>query len=251
MDMMLPDPKALDYAGDMGWLGKIREAAKARFRDETLDISDCGDKVKKLIEDAVVADGVQILVKQVNIFSGDFEAKLDALKSDEAKASEMEHAVRHEIHVKLEEDPAYYQTLRERLEQIIEDAKQKRIDAAEQLSLLQKLVDDVRGHSKVAEGEGMSETGYAIYGLLKGAQVAGVAEGKAKYGSERVREVAAAIESAVEPHVAIVDWTKKNDVQREMRRQIKRKLPSDVYGKAEQERVAEAVVDLLKVRKRK
>jgi len=42
----------------------------------------------------------------VNIFSGEFEAKLDALKSEEAKASEMEHAVRHEIHVKLEEDPA-------------------------------------------------------------------------------------------------------------------------------------------------
>jgi type I restriction enzyme R subunit len=250
MDMMLPDPKALDYSGDLGWLGKIREAAKARYRDETLDISDCGDKVKKLIADAVLADGVQILIKQVNIFSGDFEAKLDALKSDDAKASEMEHAIRNEIHVKIEEDPAYYQSLRERLEQIIADVKQKRLDAAEQLSLLQKLVDDVRGHAKVAEGEGMSETGYAIYGLLKGAQVMAVSEARAEYGSERVREVAAAIESAVGPHVAIVDWTQRNDVQREMRRQIKRMLPGEMYGKSEQERVAEAVVDLLKVRKR-
>ena len=159
--------------------------------------------------------------------------------------------MRHEIHVKLEEDPAYYQSLRERLEQIIEDRKLQRIDAAEQLSLLQGLVDSVRGQSKAAESEGMSETGYAIYGLLKGAQIVGVAETRATYGSDRVREVAAAIESVVEPHVAIVDWTRKNDVQREMRRQIKRKLPGAMYGPSEQERIAEAIVDLLKVRKRR
>lgn len=251
MDMMLPDPKALDYAGDLGWLGKIRLAAKARYRDDTVDISDGGDKVRKLIEDSVAASGVQILVKAVNIFSGEFDAKLDALKSDEAKASEMEHAIKHEIHVKLEEDPAYYQSLRERLEQIIEDRKQARIGAAEQLSLLQKLIDDVRGQSKAAEGEGMSETGYAIYGLLKGAQVVGVADSAPPYGKDRASEVATAIEGAIESHVAIVDWTRKNDVQREMRRQIKRKLPDELYSKDQQERLAEAVVDLLKVRKRR
>jgi type I restriction enzyme R subunit len=251
MDMMLPEPKALDYASDLGWLGKIRLASKARYRDETVDISDCGDKVRKLIEDSVAASSVQILVKAVNIFSGEFDAKLDALKGEEAKASEMEHAIRHEIHVKLEEDPAYYQSLRERLEQIIEDRKQARIDAAEQLSLLQGLVDDLRGQSKAAEAEGMSETGYAIYGLLKGSQVFGVAESRPIYGSDQVREVAAAIESAIEPQVAIVDWTKKSDVQREMRRLIKRKLPGKMYAETEQERVAEAIVDLLKVRKKR
>ena len=58
-----------------------------------------------------------------------------------------------------------------------------------------------------------------------------------------------AIESAVASHVAIVDWSKKADVQREMRRQIKRRLPADVYDRDEQERLAAALIDLLKVRK--
>ena len=75
-----------------------------------------------------MAEGVQILIKEVNLFGGELEEKLEALKSDEAKASEMEHAIRHEIHVKLEEDPAYYQTLRERLLKIIEDRKAQRIE---------------------------------------------------------------------------------------------------------------------------
>jgi hypothetical protein len=48
---------------------------------------------------------------------------------------------------------------------------------------------------------------------------------------------------------AIVDWSKKADLQREMRRQIKRRLSPEMYGKDEQERLAAAVIDLLKVRK--
>ncbi len=69
LDMLLPDPRALPYVDDLRWLGKIRSAAKARFRDRRLDITDCGAKVRKLIEEAVVAEGIQILVKEVSIFS--------------------------------------------------------------------------------------------------------------------------------------------------------------------------------------
>ena len=35
----------------------------------------------------------------------------------------MEHAIRHEINVRVEENPAFYQSLRERLEEIIEQQR--------------------------------------------------------------------------------------------------------------------------------
>ena len=57
MDMLLPDPRALPYQGDLRWLGKIRGAAQARYNDDRLDLSGCGEKVRKLIADAVAADG--------------------------------------------------------------------------------------------------------------------------------------------------------------------------------------------------
>jgi Domain of unknown function (DUF3387) len=75
-----------------------------------------------------------------------------------------------------------------------------------------------------------------------------VAERSRDYGDDHVREVTAAIESAVAAHVDIIDWSKKADVQREMRRQIRRRLPADVYDRDEQERLAAALIDLLKVR---
>ncbi len=173
-------PHALPYANDARWLGKIRATAAARYRDDKLDISDCGAKVRKLIEEAVVAEGIQILVKQVSLFTPEFEDRLKTLKTEDARASEMEHAIRHEIHVKLEENPAFFVSLRERLEQIIEDRKAKRIDAAQQLKLFEALKSELRGHADAAEKLGLTETGFAIYGLLRAGEPMPVGEAKGK-----------------------------------------------------------------------
>jgi len=247
LDMMLPEPRALPYVS-----GKIRGAAAARYRDDKIDVSDCGAKVKQLIEEAVIAEGIQILVKQVSLFTPEFEEKLKALKSDEARASEMEHAVKNEIHVKLDENPAFFTSLRERLEQIIEDRKAKRIDAAQQLKLFEALTRELRGHAGAAEELGLTETGFAIYGLLKGPPQLSVAERKgAPYGAkgdEATTELASLLEEQLTPQFGIVDWVHKDDVQREMRRLIKRQLRVASYAQDEAEATAESVVDLLKRR---
>ncbi len=252
LDMMLPDPRALFYAGDARWLGKIRQVAAAKFRDDKIDISDCGAKVRKLIEEAVAAEGIQILVKQVSLFTPEFEEKLKALKSQEAQASEMEHAIRHEIHVKLEENPVFFTSLRERLEQLIEDRKAKRIDAAQQLKLFEDLRRELRGHAEAAEQVGLSETGFAIYGLLVGPKPSHAAERKgAPFGKldDAKKELASLLEEQLEPQVGIVDWVRKDDVQREMRKRIKRQLRAAGLGDEKIEATAEGIVDLLKRRR--
>ena len=143
MDMLLPDQRAVRYHADLRWLGKIRGTARARYRDDRLDLSGCGEKVRKLIADAVVAAGIEILVKEVQLFSQEFDEKVEALATDDAKASEMEHAIRHEINVRVEENPVFYQSLRERLEEIIEERRRERLDAAQQLMLLNDLREDL------------------------------------------------------------------------------------------------------------
>jgi type I restriction enzyme R subunit len=253
LDMILPDPRALPYVGDAKWLGKIRATAAARFRDDKLDISDCGAKVRKLIEEAVIADGIQILVKQVSLFSPEFEEKIKALKSDEAQASEMEHAIKDEIHVKLDEDPAFFSSLRERLEKIIEDRKAKRIDAVQQLKLFEALRAQMRGHDEAAASLGLSETAFAIYGIIAEPRTASLAERKGDpYDQidEAKKELAALLEEQLEPQVAIVDWPKKDDVQREMRRLVKRQLRAAAYPRDKVDAVAESIVELMKRRRR-
>lgn len=253
LDMLLPDPAALPYVGDAKWLGKIRAAAAATYRDGKIDVSDCGEKVKKLIEESVIAEGIQILVKQVSLFTPEFEDKLEALGTDEARASEVEHALKSEIHAKLEEDPAFYSSLRERLEKIIADRKAKRIDAARQLELEEALAREARGRTAAAEKLGLSETGLAIYGLLAEPKPLVAAEKTIPpYGTidPAKHALAGILEEQLAPQVAIVDWAHKDDVQREMRRLIKRALRAGGYAAEKVDGTAEGVVDLLKRRSR-
>ena len=247
MDMLLPDRRALAYHGDLRWLGKIRGAARARYRDDRLDLSGCGEKVRKLIADAVAADGVQILVMEVQLFSPEFEAKVEALRTDEAKASEMEHAIRHEISIRLEENPAFYQSLRERLEAIIEERRQERLDAARQLSLLNSLREELKGEQTRAQDIGLDTRGFAIYGLLEEQRPMPVREDAAPYNVAN-RDLASLIDDEVAPFTELVDWWQKDDLQRQMRSKIKRQLRASGIEADAVESLAADIVDLAKVR---
>ena len=79
-----------------------------------------------------------------SIFSPEFEARVSALQSEEAQASEMEHAIHHEIHVRLDENPVFYGSLRQRLEEIIEDRRRARIDTAAQLRMFHNMAGEIR-----------------------------------------------------------------------------------------------------------
>ena len=247
MDMLLPDPRALPYQADLRWLGKIRGTARARYNDDRLDLSGCGEKVRKLIADAVAADGIQLLVKEVPLFSSEFEEKINALTTDRAKASEMEHAIRHEINVRLEENPAFYESLRERLEAIIEQRRQQQVDAAQQLSLLNNLREEVKGEQSKAEDLGLNPRGYAIYGLLEQRQ-SRLSDGLVAPDNGALSELASTIDDVIEPFTELVDWHQKDDVQRQMRSRIKGELRAHGVEQEAMESLAANILDLAKVR---
>ena len=247
MDMLLPDRRALAYNADLRWLGKIRGAARARYRDDRLDLSGCGEKVRKLIADAVVADGIEILVKEVRLFSQEFDEKVQALATDDAKASEMEHAIRHEINVRVEENPVFYQSLRERLEEIIEQRRQEQLDGAQQLKLLGDLREELQGEQSQAEDMELDARGFAIYGLLEKQRPRRVKDRTATYDAAN-RDLASLLDEEVTPFTDLVDWQQKDDVQRQMRSRIKRQLRAGGIDDETVESLATDIVDLAKVR---
>jgi type I restriction enzyme R subunit len=252
LDMLLPDPRALPYVADLRWLGKVRQAARARFRDASLDLADCGAKVRKLIEEAISVEGIQVLVKEVSLFSRDFEEKVAKLGTPEARASEMEHAIKHEIHVHIEENPAFYESLRERLEKIIEDRKAERIEAAKQLELLQVLVDEVRNEAKAGQDVGLSPTAFAIYGILEDRPTVVRDSGEEKPRLDEPRKaLAGLIEEALEPYVTLVDFQAKDSIQREMRAKVKRQLRAARIDEERIEDLALRIVSLAKARRAK
>lgn len=259
MDMVLPDPAALRFGPDLKWLGKLRNAARARFRDEKIDFSACGAKVRQLIDEHIKTEGIERLLEPVSIFSKKFDEVVESLTTSEAKASEMEHAIRHEIHVHLQEDPVFYESLKERLQKIIDDKKQERITAAEELKRLNTLVKEMRNIGVAAQELGLSEDEYALYKLLKsekvldsGSPVSQVREPSAPYGKERdtFKDMTQIIMKSLEDLV-VIDWVYKEGVQREMRQRIKGILRERGYRFEDIEPLTLKVMDLAKVRLRK
>lgn len=156
----------------------------------------------------------------------------------------MEHAVRKEVHLKLEEDPVFYTSLKERLEQILAEYKANRIDAAKRMEQLKLLTNDVRNRSSIAESHGLSGNAFAVYNLLGGGPEAEAPTDPAR----EPRALAKSIELKLDPLTVIVDWNQKEDVQREMRSQVKHLLIKAGYATDEARFLAERVVELLRTR---
>ncbi|MFH1287156.1 MAG: type I restriction endonuclease subunit R [bacterium] len=266
MDMVLPDPSALRYSADLKWLGKIRNAAKNRFRDSTLDLSSCGAKVRELIEDHIRTNGIQKLLEPVSIFSKKFDEVVEALTTPEAKASEIEHAIRYEIHIHSEANPVFYQTIKERLERIIDERKQERLNAIEELKHLQSLVSEIRNVGKIAGDLGLSEAEYALYKILKDNTIdiadnidAAKSEDdsdedkikedavKYNYKKDNYKELTHFIFASLK-ELTVIDWMHKDDVQREMRKQIKGILREKGCQFEEVEVLTAKIMELAKVR---
>jgi len=107
----------------------------------------------------------------------------------------------------------------ERLKRIIEDYKQKCITEAERLKLLQAVLDDIRSPERFALQQGVELEVFPFYQLVQ-----------TKISDEvGLSSLAQEIYSALKKH-AVVDWQQKEDAKREMRRDIKRLLRSELSG---------------------
>ena len=262
MDRYLPDPAALAYLDRLRRLTVIRSYARAQFLRERADIdwTAIGAKVKQLLDSRIDAS-VRELMAPVSILDQDFEQKIETLPHDEARASLMEHALRAQIKERVEENPVFYERLSEALERIIRELRARVIDAAEGCKRLAALRDQITREEAIALEHGLTPVSFAVYGLLANASAGGggtasaapaFAEDLEPYDAEfdgGLKDVASNIEVVIQEHRSIIDWRENLDVQREMRRDIKRLLRgAGRYGEDELDELVRQVVEVARRR---
>ncbi len=149
LDLVLPRPEALPFVRDATKLGEVYARARNRYREGLPQLDKTiGRKVQDLIDQHIVSLGIDPRIPPIAITDAKFGEQVGRQAGPRAKASEMEHAVRHHIKKKLDEDPVYYQKLSERLEEILH----KFGDNWEQLALaLQSFVEEVKKGRKQEE----------------------------------------------------------------------------------------------------
>ena len=189
-------------------------------------------------------EGVGPRVPPPNRFVVAFEQGLAAQTNDRAKASEVEHAIKAHLKVKLDDDPEYYQSLALRREEIIQKYQQKCEELVQQLLLFRDGMEQERTQQN--EDLGLSEIEGPFYRSL-------MAEITKASGDETMDE---------ETHLRVLDLTKelvtefreatqiigffdKWDEIARIKRQIKRSILDQPFGdKALVDAVTERFMDL-------
>ncbi|WP_280770075.1 type I restriction endonuclease subunit R [Salipaludibacillus daqingensis] len=241
MDMVMPNPKAQSYVDDLKFLGKVRQLAKSRYREEGMDITECGEKVRQLIAEHLHASSVEILHDPIDILSNKFEEKLNETQSEDAKASEMEHAIRHEIKVKMDENPVYYSSLKEKLEDLINSRRANQMEIIDLVESLREMVNDMRHTTQKGEEHGFTREQYPFFQMLE--------HELPDEENEDLKDFTFIVTGIVQSK-AVIEWTEKDDVKREMRSEIKKKLRNKV-DKKKLEAVTQQLMDLAAVHYRK
>lgn len=243
MDLIMPSPLANPYRDDLKFLGKIRLAAKQRFRDEEMDISDCGAKVKELIEEHVRANAIEVLHDPIDILSSRFAEYVDDMSSDEAKASEMEHAIRHEIRVKFDENPVHYLSLKEKLEKLIAEWKEHRLETVQLVLQLQELIkQDIQQYNDSQQMvDGVVREQRPFYDLLRTEMP------DESFDDGQLIDLTQIVFEDVSTLQKIRDWTTKDDTQRDMRSRIKRQLRAAKCPHDRLDYMAQQIMNLAKV----
>jgi type I restriction enzyme, R subunit len=246
LDIILPHQTAYPYRVPAKRFGYILRVAKERYKDTSLDLGDAGQKVKDLINEHLVSLGINPKVPPVELLADDFIEKLNqhSGSNSQAKASEMEHAIRKHCTVHHDEDPAFYKKLSEKVENLISQHQDQWDVLAEEL---EKLRTETLAGRKSGE-DGMSKEATTFY-----EHIANEAFEDGKVPSEAKAKMKALMEAIVETlqeSIGSIDFWSNADKQKKTRSDIKTALTLTGIQelKEKRERVAIEIMKLAKNR---
>ena len=221
LDIILPDPAANPFLKDLRRLGKISVGARNLYRDEQLDIAGAGEKVRKLIEEHVYSTGVDVKIKPVDLLAKDFKEKLGANKNPRTQAAEIKSAIRTHIAVRIQDDPEYYKALSKKLEDIIQKHSEK---WEELVQLLLNFRDDIEANRvQGAKDLGLTETEFSFHSIML-AEITKLRgdDSLDEVTYETIKEVVQSLVQMLDEASQIVDFFKKFDEQKTVKKNIKR-----------------------------
>jgi len=235
LNTILPRPEALPYVDDAQQLGLIRTKASKRYRDQHLAIAGAEAKVRQLIDEYVIAQGIDPKVPPIDILAANFEEHVAGLPSPRAQAAEMAFATRHHIRRHWQEDPVYYQKLSERLEEILQTFAE---NWEAQVEALRELIRSYRDTQ-----EEMSREDRTLRPFLR-LLVEAASDGRpAPEERQRLADATVTLVDQIRDEISRVDFWRKTTAQEKLRRRIVRYLDDhDLVPFKEQEPLADDIL---------
>jgi type I restriction enzyme R subunit len=246
LDIILPHASAQSYRVPANRFGYILQVTKERYKDASLDLGNAGEKVKALINAHLISLGINPKVPPVELLAEDFLDKLAAHagKNSEAKASEMEHAIRKHCTVHHDEDPAFYKRLSEKVDALIEKHHDEWDLLAEKLAELRQEAAAGRLHGE----NGMSKEATRFYEyIVQLGFTAGAVNDEDKPALKALMEITVEI---LQETIVSIDFWQNPDKQKRVRGLLKTEIAKSGIDdlKLNRERVAVEIMRLAKNR---
>ncbi|MDY0402432.1 HsdR family type I site-specific deoxyribonuclease [Sulfurovum sp.] len=141
-----------NYKKAMKFYSELRKSVKIRYHEE-VDFGKYEKQMQKLLDTFISAEEVNQLTKLVNIFDEDFDKELERVVGDNARADTIISATTKVITEKREQNPAYYDKLSKRIQEILDEYKEGRLSDEEKL----KHAKDIRAILMQKNNEDMDE----------------------------------------------------------------------------------------------
>ena len=255
MDWVLPDQAALPYVGRLARLTEIRGYVRTLYLSEDSNQYWAGisAKVKRSVEEHIEVRA-RPLAKPATLSDREFHGKIGELPHDQARTMEMEHALRAFIREHRSGNPTFYDRISRQLDRTSQDMRERSAGIEEGMQIMFDLKSRLLSEGEVAAAHGLSPTTFAIYELIRDephmeSTDTSFGERSALYrtgdADATAKGLALDVEIQLERHLSVIDWPSNPDVQREMRRDIKRSLRSaGDYNEEDLNRLAALIVDV-------
>ena len=138
------------YKQRVKFYNELRKAVQLRYH-EACDFGKYEAQMQKLLDTYVSAKEVNELTKLVNIFETEFDDEVQRVEGKNAKADTIISAVSAVVKEKMDSNPAFYKSIAQQIQDIIDEYKAKRLSEEEKLAKAKLLKDLITGALKPNE----------------------------------------------------------------------------------------------------
>ncbi|MFS0646841.1 type I restriction endonuclease subunit R [Siminovitchia sp. 179-K 8D1 HS] len=203
----LPPEELQKYKKDFKFFQDLRKSVKLRYSD-TIDHKEYEAKMQKLMDNYIAAEDIIRITNPVDILNAKaFEEEIERLGSKRAKADAIRTRLTKSVHAKWDENPSYYKKFSERIQEAIQEYRDKRISEAEYLNRMKDIMKDYQNGQSTEQYPHVikeNRNAQAFYGVTRDI-LSETKKTAASYDTNTLGDLALKMDGIIQEHQK-VDW---------------------------------------------
>jgi type I restriction enzyme R subunit len=208
LDAVLPRKEANPYIEDFKFLSQKRQMLRNYYGGVAISLREDGKKVQQLIDDHIRSLKISKLMEMREVTDETFLSDVAKITKDKgAQTALIKNKAAQIISTKAHLNPVYYEKMKERLENLIREVKEKRKEDADYFNSYKKILEELLNEEKERKKLGLSNMfEFAIYAELL----------KLTKTKELSIKFAKKISKGIEKEIRLVDWKTKTSSEKEI-----------------------------------